>query len=243
MADALVIIPAYNEEHRIGDVVRELRALALDADILVVNDGSRDRTARAARAAGATVISHPYNLGYGATLQTAYKYALRQGSRYVLQMDADGQHPPEEARKVLDPVRRGEADVVIGSRFMAGGGGYESPWARRVGIRLFGALARALTGARMTDVTSGFIAVNRPVIALFASELFPADFPDADVRMMLHMAGYRVQEIPVQMKAGPPNKSMHGGALALWYIAKMLISMAIVRSSRAPVRPDKEETP
>jgi glycosyltransferase involved in cell wall biosynthesis len=243
LADTLAIIPAFNEEERIGRVVRELQALALGADVLVVNDGSGDRTAAEARRAGATVVSHPFNLGYGATLQTAYKYALRGGYRFALQLDADGQHPPGESPKVLEPVRRGEADVVIGSRFMAGSAGYRVPLARRIGIRLFGRLAGRLAGERMTDVTSGFIAVNRPVIALFAGEIFPADFPDADVRMILHKAGFRVRETPVTMQAGPPHKSMHGGLQTMWYIAKMLISMLIVAISRRPARPDAEEKP
>jgi glycosyltransferase involved in cell wall biosynthesis len=243
MAETLIVIPACNEGQRVGAVIASLRAQLPDADVLVVDDGSYDGTASAAAAAGARVARHPFNLGYGAALQTAYKYALRHGYRFCLQMDADGQHQPSEARKLLDLVWRGECDVAIGSRFLEGGGGYPVPPLRRVGIQVFSVLAQWLARERLTDVTSGFIACNRRVIRLFASELFPADFPDADVRMMLQKAGLRVRETPVVMKAGPPNKSMHSGIMTAWYVVKMLLSMLIVWSTRYPQPPDEESNP
>jgi glycosyltransferase involved in cell wall biosynthesis len=241
MADTVVVMPAFNEEDRIAGIIAQLRAVGPDWDILVIDDGSADQTAAAARRAGALVVEHPFNLGYGAALQTAYMFARDHGYRIALQMDADGQHPPEEAPKLLGPVLAGEADMVIGSRFMTGGGGYEVPLTRRIGIGLFGGLARLLTGEPMTDVTSGFAAMGRRAILLFAGDRFPADYPDADVRLMLHKIGLKVDEVPITMRAGPPGKSMHAGLLTMWYVVKMMISMLIVWITK--FEPPEEETP
>lgn len=241
MTSTLVIIPALNEAARLGSVIDKLRDASPDWDVLVVDDGSKDATADAARRHGAVVVSHPFNLGYGAALQTAYKYACELDYDHVLQMDADGQHPPEEARKLMEPLLRGDADVVFGSRFLAGGGGYQVPLTRRAGIALFGGLARLITGEPMTDVTTGFAAVGRRGIRLFAGDHFPADYPDADVRIMLHKVGLRVLEAPVTMLPSPPNKSMHAGLGTLWYVIKMFISMLVVWITRFDEPPPKEK--
>jgi len=240
MSDVLVIIPAYNEGERLAAVLQSIRDLGRDWDLLVVDDGSSDRTAQIAADTGAFVVSHTYNLGYGAALQTGYKFAASHGYRFVVQMDADGQHLPEETIKLLDPVQADEADVVIGSRFLDGGGGYPVPLLRKVGIGLFGGLAGLLSGATISDATSGFYAVNRKVIVLFASDVFPADYPDADVRLMLHKLKLRVRELPTTMKPGPPDKSMHGGLRSLWYVVKMMISLLIVWITRFTPPVDKE---
>lgn len=240
MSQVLVILPAYNEGERIGAVLGAIRELQLDWDLLVIDDGSADNTAAKAAAAGAVVISHPYNLGYGAALQTGYKYAARHGHQYVIQHDADGQHIPSEAERLLALVQDGKADMAIGSRLLEGGGGYQIPFLRKVGISLFSKLAGLLAGQKLYDVTSGLSAVNRKVILCFASDLFPADFPDADVRLMLLKLGLRLEEVPTKMRPGPANKSMHGGFLSIWYVIKMLLSIFIVWITRFSIPVDKE---
>jgi len=220
----LLIIPAYNEARSIGDVVARVRATGLDLDVLVVNDGSRDDTAALARAHGALVVSHPFNLGYGAALQTGYKFALRHGYAHVVQMDADGQHDPAYIPRLLEPVRAGTADVVIGSRFVEASG-YEMGGARGFG-RVF--LQRLLVwcgGPQIFDPTSGLQALSRPVFRFCCSDFYPFDFPDIDVLLLLHRHGFRIEEVPVTMAPSPPmRKPMHAGLRAVYYPYKMLLS-------------------
>lgn len=221
-----MIIPAFDEAPRIGRAVAGVRAALPQADILVVDDGSRDGTAACARAAGARVASHPFNLGYGAALQTGYKYALTRDYDFVLQLDADGQHEPRDLPALLDVVASGRADAAIGSRFL-GGGDYRAPFARRIGMRLFAAIASAVTHTRVTDPTSGFQALNRRVVRYYASPAYPVDYPDADVLIMLHFAGLRFVEVPVRMYP-PSGKSMHGGLKPFYYVFKMFLSILMV---------------
>jgi len=221
---SLLIIPAFNESRSIGAVVDRVRATDLDLDVLVVNDGSHDDTAALAKAHGALVVSHPFNLGYGAALQTGYKYALRGGYAHVVQMDADGQHDPAYIPQLLAPVRAGEADVVIGSRFVEASG-YEMGGARTFG-RVF--LQRLLVwcgGPHIFDPTSGLQALSRPVFRFCCSDFYPFDFPDIDVLLLLHRQGFRIREVPVTMAPSPPaRKPMHAGLRAIYYPYKMLLS-------------------
>lgn len=221
---SLLIIPAFNEARSIGNVVDRVRATGLDLDVLVVDDGSRDDTPALARAHGALVVSHPFNLGYGAALQTGYKFALRHGYAHAVQMDADGQHDPAYIPKLLEPVRAGAADVVIGSRFVEASG-YEMGGARNFG-RVF--LQRLLVwcgGPQIFDPTSGLQALSRPVFRFCCSDFYPFDFPDIDVLLLLHRHGFRIEEVPVTMAPSPPlRKPMHAGLRAVYYPYKMLLS-------------------
>jgi len=222
----LVLIPAYNEGPRIGAVVRRVRETYPQYGVVVVNDGSRDDTARAARAAGAEVVSHPFNMGYGVAIQTGYKYALRHGCEYLVQMDGDGQHDAGCIAQLLAPVVSGEADFVLGSRFL-GDASYEPSLARRVGMLFFRRLISWLIGQRITDTTSGFQAFNRQVIRYFTTEVFPCDYPDADMLLTLHRAGFRIREVPARMHASSSGKSMHSGWKPLYYMFKMLLSIFV----------------
>ena len=222
----LILIPAYNEGQRIGAVVQRVRETYPQYDVVVVNDGSRDDTARAARAAGAEVVSHPFNMGYGVAIQTGYKYALRHGCEYLVQMDGDGQHDPGCIPQLLAPVVSGETDFVLGSRFL-GDASYEPSLARRLGMGFFRALISGLIGQRITDTTSGFQAFNRQVIGYFTTEVFPCDYPDADMLLTLHRAGFRIHEVPVRMHASSSGKSMHSGWKPLYYMFKMLLSIFV----------------
>src|SRR5574341_435104 len=222
----LVVVPAFNEAGAIGKVIEGIRATDPRLPILVVDDGSADDTAAVARHAGAHVVRLPFNLGYGSALQTGYKYALREGYDCVVQLDGDGQHEPADIPRLLAVLERGDADVVVGSRFI-GEPTYRPDAARRIGMRLFRLFAFVLTGVRFTDVTSGFQALDRRALRFFAAERYPADYPDADVLVMLTRAGFRVVEAPVRMYAKPDARSMHAGLRPVYYTFKMLLSMLL----------------
>ena len=182
---------------------------APDFDVVVVDDGSRDATAAVAVAAGARVLRHPFNLGYGAALQTGYKYAWRAGVELLVQLDADGQHDPSDARALLEPVERGELDLVIGSRFL-GAGAYRMSALRGAGRTLFQLVLRAF-GLRVTDPTSGFQAMNRAVLELYTGDAFPTDYPDVDVLLAAYREGLRVGERSVTMAQSVRVSSLHSG--------------------------------
>jgi hypothetical protein len=229
----LIIIPAYNEATKITKVIERIRAASPAVDILVVNDGSRDETAGIAAAAGALVVSHPFNMGYGVAIQTGYKYALAHDYDYLVQIDGDGQHDPTFISALLAPVQQGEVDFVIGSRFL-GGESYQPSLPRRIGMALFRGIVTRVVGKRISDCTSGYQAFNRQVMRFFASDLFPCDYPDADVLISLHLAGFRIAEAPVRMFANTDGKTMHSGLKPLYYVFKMLLSIAVtlMRSRR-----------
>jgi len=225
MTDFVIIIPAYNETGRIRDTIRGVRKVA-EALVLVIDDGSTDNTAEEAKAAGALVLRLPFNLGYGAALQTGFRYAMKMGYKYAIQMDADGQHEPLSINSLIAPVLNDEVDVVIGSRFLDRGN-YKAPFIRRMGMHFFGVIASVVTGRKITDPTSGFQALNRKVMEFYASDAYPADYPDADVIIMLHRGGFRFKEVPVVMH-NAAKKSMHGGILRpLYYIFKMTLSIFV----------------
>lgn len=211
-----------------GPVVESARRSLPHARVLVVDDGSSDKTGEAARRAGALVVRHPFRMGYGAALATGFRVALRRGASAVLQLDGDGQHDPAQAPELLAPVLSGDADLVIGSRFLSPRG-YRPPFLRRTGIRLFAFLAR-LAGVSVTDPTSGFRALSRRAFTLFAeSPQFPTDFPDADVLVMAHRRGLAIVEIPAVMRPCPGKRSMHRGLAPVYYIFKVLLSMGLAR--------------
>lgn len=221
----LVLIPAYNEAARIAGVIESIRRVVPEIPVLVVNDGSVDDTSGIASMSGAIVVTHPFNMGYGVAIQTGYKYASCNGYDYVVQLDADGQHDPACIPDLLAPVMEGEADIAIGSRFM--GGSYTPPLARRLGMALFRTIVSAVTGRACTDTTSGFQAFNRDVITFFITDIFPVDYPDADMLIMLHRAGFRMTEVPVRMFENSDGKSMHSGLKPLYYMFKMLLSICV----------------
>lgn len=223
----LVLMPCYNEGPRVSAVIADVKRIIPEADIAVIDDASTDNSAHLARAAGAVVLSHGCNLGYGAALETGYLYANRNGYGPVLQLDADGQHPPDQLPPLLAAVRNGEADVVIGSRHMNGPDS-GTPFIRRAGHALFAGIIRVLTRLQTTDPTSGMQALSRRAVRFFASGVFPCDYPDSDVIVMAHLAGLRVKELPVTMRSREGGASMHSGLKPLYYAIKMLLSLFIV---------------
>lgn len=231
--ELLVIIPAFNEQPRIASVIAAVRAVVPTATVAVIDDGSRDGTAAEARHAGAVVLIHPFNMGYGVAIQTGYKYALAHGYQQLVQLDGDGQHDPACIPQLLAPLRRDECDFVIGSRFLSGES-YRPPLIRRIGMAFFRQIVSLVVRHPISDCTSGYQAFNREVMRFFASDLFPCDYPDADVLISLHLAGLRIREVPVRMSANAAGKSMHSGLKPFYYVFKMLLSIVVtlLRSHR-----------
>jgi len=237
----LVIIPAHNEEANIGRVIGQIQKLAPYCDILVVDDGSLDATVKIARKSGVLVLSLPRNLGYGGALQTGFKYAYRNHYDIVIQMDADGQHEPSCIKDLLIAIEEGDSDVIIGSRFL-GRGEYKTSFIRRAGMLLFGAVSSAIIHQRVTDPTSGFQALNRRVIQFFSKgDHYPVDYPDADVVILLKLAGFRIREIPVVMYPRISGKGMHANLFGpIFYVFKMFLAILVVLCRKPPERVFKE---
>ena len=229
----IVLIPAYNEGQRIGRVIEGLKRILPSTDVLVIDDGSKDDCRQRAMETGAKVISHPFNLGYGSALQTGYKYALKEGYEASVQIDGDGQHDPSFIPDLLALIEKNEADIVIGSRFLKRDDGefdpflYRAPFPRNVGMGLFRAITSFLIRQKVTDSTSGYQAMNRKVLEWVSGEHFPVDYPDADVIIMLHRAGFRIREVPVRMFESREKKSMHSGWKPLYYVFKMFLSIGV----------------
>jgi glycosyltransferase involved in cell wall biosynthesis len=226
-----VIIPALDEAQRLPGVLAGIRGVDPSLTILVVDDGSRDGTPQAARAAGARVAVHPFNLGYGAALQTGYRFAVANGFGLVIQMDADGQHDPRSIPAIRAACLEG-ADLVLGSRFL-GSGSYRPPRMRAIGIHLFGWLASRLLGQRIRDATTGYQGLSARLCAFHArSHSFPHDYPDANMIVRAGRAGFRITEVPVLMRADPQGGKLHVGLKPIAYVLKMLVAVALEASRR-----------
>ena len=210
----------------IGSVVHEIKSFDASLDVVVIDDGSTDDTGAAAAAAGAAVVRLPFNLGIGGAVQTGFKYALDRGYDIALRLDGDGQHDPTELPKLLGPLARGEADVVTGSRFAEGGDDYRPPFARRAGIRWFARLVSLLTHQRLTDTTSGFQAVNRRGIRLFAAD-YPHDYPEVEAAVMVVRHRLRILEVPVRMRERELGSSSITGLRSLYYAIKVTLALFI----------------
>ncbi|HIJ66263.1 MAG TPA: glycosyltransferase family 2 protein [Candidatus Hydrogenedentes bacterium] len=222
----LVIIPAYNEAETIGGVVAGLRNHVPEYDILVVDDGSTDETAAAVhRLDGVKFVRLAYNLGIGAAMQTGYKYALRNGYDVAVQCDGDGQHPVREIRRLVEHVQAGDADLMIGSRYVADTG-YRPSLSRRVGKSLLSRLVDALVGGGITDTTSGFRAANRKAITLFAHH-YPDDYPEAEALVILHKAGFKAAEVAVEMSPRQGGRTSIDPKNAAYYMLKVALAIAV----------------
>lgn len=223
--ETLVFIPAWNEENSIETVIADARRHVPDADIMVVDDGSTDRTAEFGRRAGARVASLPFNQGVGAAHQTAYLYAIDHGYRIVGQLDGDGQHPAAEMARLVELVAEGETDLAVGSRFAAVSG-YRASFARRLGQRLFSLLVSTSTRQTFTDTTSGMRALNRRAMELFA-EHYSSEFAEVESLQHAVRSGLRVNEVPVQMLPREHGSSFITPLGSAFYIFKTLIVLLI----------------
>jgi glycosyltransferase involved in cell wall biosynthesis len=227
----LVIVPAHDEEESLPRTVQEVRLKANPVDLLVVDDGSTDRTAEVARALGVPVVSLPVNLGVGGALQTGFRYALARGYQVGVQLDADGQHDPAYLEPLLAPVLAGQADVSIGSRYVTGNSSYRAPAARRLGMIFFSWVVRVAVGRSIADTTSGFRAYGREVMRACLRD-FPKDFPDAPLLIRLARQGFRMVEVPVEMRQREAGKSFYTLTKSLYYPYKCLLASVMAVLTR-----------
>jgi glycosyltransferase involved in cell wall biosynthesis len=225
----LVIIPGWNEEAAIGSVVQEVRDTLPFVDVLVVNDGSADRTAQVASGAGATVLTLPYNLGVGGAMRLGYRYAFEQGYDVAVQVDADGQHDPVCVPKLLDALE--DSALVIGARF-AGEGDYAVHGPRRWAMTMLSWVLSRLAHTRLSDTTSGFRACNRQLIEIFA-EWYPAEYLGDTIEVLVRVLrlGYPVSQVPVSMRVRQAGTPSHSPFKAMIYLVRafFILFLALIR--------------
>jgi len=248
----LIIVPAWNEQDAVTATVREIMSTVPDADLLVIDDGSGDRTAERARAAGARVCQLPFNLGVGGAMRTGYRHALRHGYDIAVQIDADGQHDPRFLPCLI--ARLDDADVVIGARFATADDPYKVRGPRRWAMLLLATVLSRLAHTRLTDVTSGFRVSNRKAIALFAIH-YPAEYLGDTVESLVIAArsGCRITQEPVTMRARMAGRASHSPVKAAIYLFRAVVALilALVRDWSAqsdegtflPSRFAQEEVP
>ncbi len=244
----IAIVPAFNEQDCVADVIEEIRAFDPDFAIVVVDDGSTDATAAAAERLGAHVVRLPFNLGIGGAVQTGFRYAFENGFAVAVRVDGDGQHDPAQLGALLAPVLADEADIVVGTRFAPGGaadapdpgqgaggsaagvsssgGGYRSSRSRRLGISILAGTLSLIVRRRVTDPTSGFQALNRRAIALFAAD-YPHDYPEVEAALMVHKHQLRMTEVPVQMRERSAGRSSIGALASVYYMVKVLLALFV----------------
>lgn len=229
MSKVLLIIPAYNEEESLRSLIEEIKTVCSGMDYLVVNDCSSDDTERLLEELGANYISLPCNMGIGGAVQSGYRYAAQNGYDIAIQIDGDGQHDVRFVKDMVKLIEDKQADVVIGSRFIDKEG-FQSSQARRIGIRILSMLIRLMCGAKVKDVTSGFRAVNRRFIELFA-ENYPDDYPEPEVIVTAKLYGAVIKELPVVMRERTTGKSSINLKRSIYYMIKVSLAIIICRIS------------
>jgi glycosyltransferase involved in cell wall biosynthesis len=229
----VAVVPAWNEAEAIGRVVDEIRAADASLDVVVVDDASSDGTATVAERHGATVVRLLFNVGIGGAVQTGFRYALAGDYDRAVRLDGDGQHDPADLPRLLAPVDRGQADLVIGSRFVEPNASYRPPLGRRIGIRVFARLVSLLGGQRVTDTTSGFIAMNRVGIELFARE-YPHDYPEVEATLVALRSGLRLAQVQVEMRERETGASSITFVRSLYYMIKVMLALLVASLRRYP---------
>lgn len=221
MEKMLVIIPAYNEEENIENVIKELRQELDNIDILVVNDCSKDNTLQILTKLGIDVITTPFNMGYAGVIQTGFKYAKLKDYKYVAQFDGDGQHVASELNKLYNMMLATNADIVLGSRFKEKTE-YNHALFRKLGTWIFQKIIKWSSGKEITDPTSGLQVLNQRVYKKYACMNNYPDYPDANLITEMLLQGYDIKEVPVQMRERIAGVSMHAG---IWHPIKYMIKM------------------
>jgi hypothetical protein len=222
----IAIVPALNEQESLATVIEEIRAADPDFEVVVIDDGSVDRTAEVAAAAGAIVVQLPFNVGIGGAVQTGLQYARTHRFDIAVQVDGDGQHDPREIPKLLEPLFSEEVDIVVGSRFV-GDKSYRAPVGRRLGMRVFAAVVSALVGQSVTDTSSSFRAFRRRAIVYFADD-YPHGFLETvEATVMGLRAGLRLREVPVVVRQRASGRSSLTLPLSIYYSAKVLVAVFV----------------
>ncbi|MCI7493147.1 MAG: glycosyltransferase family 2 protein [Lachnobacterium sp.] len=219
----LIIIPAYNESANIEKTVRDIEENAKGFDYVIINDCSTDNTREICEAKGFNIVNLPINLGIGGAVQTGYQYAVRYGYELAVQVDGDGQHDPQFLKQMADYMENHDVDMVIGSRFIEKEG-FQSSFMRRVGITYFTGLIKLCTGKKITDPTSGLRMAGRRVIRMFADS-YPKDYPEPESVVSVLRKGYRVDEIPVVMRARQGGESSITMKKSVYYMIKVTLAI------------------
>lgn len=224
----LFVIPAYNESDNIEKVLKEIKKDVDYADILVINDCSKDNTAEIVVKNGVKCINHIFNMKYAMAVQTGIKYAYENNYDYVIQFDADGQHIAKEAEKLYNEIEKSNCDIVIGSRYLVDTG-YPCPFFRRIGTKLFELIIKLFCHTKIADPTSGFQCLNRKVIKKYAQMGKYPEFPDANLIIEMLREGYKIKEVPVKMRLRESGESMHGGIIKpIKYMINMIYTIAFI---------------
>lgn len=237
----VAVVPAYNEEASIAQVVAGLRAVGLPA--CVVSDGSADATAQRARAAGAqTVLALPINLGVGGALRCGFRWAVEAGYDVAVQVDADGQHDPAQVHSLLERMVEQDADMVVGSRWMADSGEYRVSRGRRLGMQLLERRAAAVTGTRIADSTSGFRAIRRPLLDRFAED-YPVEYLGDTVEALIlaGQVGAKVVEAPVSMPERQHGEPSANRLASIWYVARVMLAIELMHRRRTRTAPPADD--
>jgi glycosyltransferase involved in cell wall biosynthesis len=225
----LIIIPAYNEAANIEKVINNIVQNYPQYDYVIINDGSTDKTEEVCANAGYQVLNLPINMGIGGAVQTGYRYAKKNNYDAAVQIDGDGQHDVAFLEDMLKLLESGEADVVIGSRFVQKEG-FQSSQIRRVGIRFLSILARILTGVQIRDITSGYRVVNRRFIEIYAND-YPADYPEPEAMIIAAVHGGIIKEYPVVMRERENGTSSITFKKSVYYMIKVTLAMLVRRLS------------
>ena len=228
MNSSLLIIPAYNEAESLGPLLEEVKSADLSADVLVVDDGSQDDTVKVAQSHGVEVLQLPKNVGVGGAVQAGYTYAFDRGYDFAVRIDSDGQHPPASVAEILAELQHNpDVDMVVASRFLVSGG-YTSTPIRMFGTNVLTRIISRLCNQKISDPTSGFIGVNRAVIAFF-SERYPRDYPETQALGMLYRHGYRFSEIPVAFRARSAGESSLHGWVSWKFVLKIIKDLMLFK--------------
>jgi len=230
MMKTIIIVPCYNEQETIAALYREI-AEKTPYDVIVVNDCSTDNSRAILQREEIPHLDLPLNLGIGGAVQTGYRYALNNGYDIAVQVDGDGQHDPGQAGAIVAPIEKGEADLVIGSRYIDKTG-FQSSVMRRFGIRFFKVLIYCLSGKRITDATSGFRAANRKTMQLL-NEYYANDYPEPESNMLVIKNKLRVLEVPVTMRERQGGESSIRALQPLYYMLKVSLGIIISSTIRA----------
>lgn len=226
----LIIVPAYNEQDNIVKVIEDYRKLNMSCcDMLVVNDCSTDRTEQILKETGISYLSSPINLGIGGAVQLGYRYARRYGYDIAIQIDGDGQHDIRYIKEMIEYLEADHADIVIGSRFIEKKG-FQSSVSRRIGIKILSVLILLCTGKRVLDVTSGYRAISRRFIEIYAQD-YPEDYPEPEAIVVAVMHCGRIKEIPVCMKERESGISSINFKKSVYYMIKVTLAILVCRIS------------